>query len=224
MGGACSLLVPENMGVCVYLKSLGLFRVLQNNGIEVDDRGIFEKKDPQLILPLTRFQSELDVEQLANNALDTLSKSGLGAVNLHPLVSEVFAELALNAVQHASSPIGAYGCIQFYEFGTGARFVCGVADGGVGIRRSLLQNPSLRDRVPYDWVAIELAIRERISGTGDQTRGIGLYGVAEDMRKGGRQLIIHSGIGMLQINEDIESEARRVTLFPGTLAYASIPT
>jgi len=141
MGGACSLLVPENMGVCVYLKSLGLFRVLQNNGIEVDDRGIFEKRDPQLILPLTRFQSELDVEQLANNALDTLSKSGLGAANLHPLVSEVFAELALNAVQHASSSIGAYGFMQFYEFGTGARFVCGVADGGIGIRRSLVQNP-----------------------------------------------------------------------------------
>lgn len=79
-------------------------------------------------------------------------------------------------------------------------------------------------RVPYDWVAVELAMLERVSGTGDSTRGIGLYGVAEDMRKGGRQLIIHSGIGSLQIDEDLQSQARRTRLFPGTLAYASIPT
>lgn len=94
----------------------------------------------------------------------------------------------------------------------------------MGIRRSLEKNPDLRDRVHYDWDAIELAIRERISGTGDKTRGIGLYGVAEDMRGPRRQLIIHSGQGSLQISEEVESEARRSTLFPGTLAYASLPT
>ncbi|MDP3062284.1 MAG: hypothetical protein Q8O40_03570 [Chloroflexota bacterium] len=223
-GSACRLFVPENRGVCVYLKSLGLFQTLQQNGIEVDDRGIAERLDPQIILPLTRFQTETQVEELANRALDTLGELGLGSANLHPLVSEAFAELAQNAVQHAESPIGAYGFIQFYEFETGRRFVCGVADGGIGIRRSLERNPALKDRVPYDWVAVELAVRERVSGTGDPRRGIGLYGVSEDMRRAGRQLIIHSGIGSLQLSEEMESAARRVTLFPGTLAYASIPT
>lgn len=106
----------------------------------------------------------------------------------------------------------------------GQRFVCGVADGGVGIRHSLEQNPELRERVPYDWVAVELAVRERVTGTGEKTRGIGLYGVAEDMRKPGRRLIIHSGIGSLEISEDVEVRAGRVTLFPGTLTYASLPT
>jgi len=138
-------------------------------------------------------------------------------------VSEVFAELALNAVEHAESPIGAFGFVQFYEFSEGQRFVCGVADGGIGIRASLERNPTLRSRVPYDWAAIELAVRERVTGTGDQTRGIGLYGVAEDMRKPGRQLILHSGIGSLMISEDMETEAKRTSLFAGTLAYASIP-
>lgn len=223
-GSACRLLVPENRGVCVYLKSLGLFQTLQNNGIEVDDRGIFAKRDPQIILPLTYFQTESEVDKLANQAIEALSASNLGSSNLYPLVSEVFAELALNAIQHSESPIGGYGFIQFYEFEAGKRFACGIADGGIGIRHSLEKNPDLRNRVPYDWVAIELAIRERISGTGDNTRGIGLYGVSEDMRRAGRQLIIHSGIGMLSISEETETEARRTTLFPGTLAYASIPT
>jgi hypothetical protein len=223
-GSACRLLVPENMGVCIYLKSLGLFRVLQGAGVDVDDRGIHAQPDPQLILPLTAFRGEAEVEQLANQALDALTRAELGAANLHPLVSEVFAELALNAAEHSQSEIGAFGFIQFYQFQEGKRFICAVADGGIGIRRSLEQNPELRDRVPYDWSAIELAVRERVSGTGAKTRGIGLYGVAEDMRKAGRRLIIHSGIGMLETSEDMECGTTRTALFPGTVGYASIAT
>jgi len=45
----------------------------------------------------------------------------------------------------------------------------------------------------------------------------------EDYKPGG-QLILHSGIGSLMISEEMETEAKRTTLFPGTLAYASIPT
>lgn len=224
-GSKVELLVPEHMGVCVYLKSVGLFRVLTENGIAVDDRGIRDQRGPQIVLPLTHFSDELGVERIANEAVDALSESGLGASNLYPLVGEVFAELALmeRCLSRGFSHRRIW-LIQFYEFEEGKRFVCGVADGGMGIRRSLEKNPDLRDRVHYDWDAIELAIRERISGTGDKTRGIGLYGVAEDMRGPRRQLIIHSGQGSLQISEEVESEARRSTLFPGTLAYASLPT
>lgn len=177
-----------------------------------------------MVLSLTRFDSESEAESLTNKANDALRASRLGPANLYSVVSETFGELAMNAVQHSESPIGAYGLIQFYGFANSRRFVCVVADGGIGIRRSLERNPELRHRVPYDWVAVELATRERISGTLDPMRGIGLYGVAEDMRKPGRNLIIHSGIGSLEISERIESRAVRTRLFPGTLAYASIPT
>lgn len=223
-GTDCTLLVPENLGVCIYLKSLGLFRILQVNGVYVNDQGILDSTDRRLVLPLTRFDTASDVEDLANQASETLIDSAFGAAKLRPLVSETFAELAMNAVQHANSPIGAYGLIQFYEFAHGQRFVCVVADGGIGIRKSLENNPELRSRVPYDWVAIELATRERISGTGDNHRGIGLYGVAEDMRKASRSLIIHSGMGSMRIDEQMESRAQRTRLFPGSLASASIPS
>lgn len=129
----------------------------------------------------------------------------------------------MNAVQHSNSPIGAFGFIQFYEFSHGQRFVCAVADGGIGIRKSLEQNPDLVSRFHYDWDAIELAIRELVSSTGDQHRGIGLFGVAEDMRNPQHQLILHSGQGVLELREDVQSEARRTTLFPGTLAFTGIP-
>lgn len=222
---ACRLLVPANMGVATYLKTTLLFDVLRQAGVEVDDRGVRKLSKHRIILPLTRFRNEPEVEELANQALESLRDAGLGVANLHPLVSEVFAELALNAVQHSESQIGALGLIQFHQFDQGERFVCAVADGGIGIRRSLERNPELRDRVPYDWAAIELALKERITGTGSPTRGIGLFGVAEDMRKSGRQLIVHSGIGTVETSEEMESHSTRTpVLFPGTLAFASIPT
>lgn len=84
-------------------------------------------------------------------------------------------------------------------------------------------NPDIRERVYYDWDAIELAMQERISGTGIPTRGIGLYAISDDMRKPGHHLLIHSGIGLVSQSEELEADARRTTLFPGTLAYATIP-
>ncbi|MHB8392646.1 MAG: hypothetical protein ACYDBH_24220, partial [Acidobacteriaceae bacterium] len=39
--------------------------------------------------------------------------AGVGAANLYSVVAEVFAELALNAVQHSQSEIGCLGLIQF---------------------------------------------------------------------------------------------------------------
>ena len=135
--GQCRLLVPVNLGVSVYLKSIGLFSVLQEAGIELDDRGVrVPRGQQQHILPVTRFEREEEVEELANQALDGLSRAGLGSANLYPLVSEVFAELAMNAVQHSESPVGSLGLIQFYEFQQGsASFALFATEAsGLGVR------------------------------------------------------------------------------------------
>ncbi len=131
----------------------------------------------------------------------------------------------MNAVQHSQSEIGSVGLIQFYQSDAGERFVCAIADGGIGIRQSLESNAALRSRATYDWTAIELALEEGTSGTGSSRRGIGLFGVAEEMAKPGRQLIIHSGIGLLLTGGGAASDATRSSVrFPGTLVSASIPT
>ena len=219
----CRLLVPDNLGVAIYLKSVELFKILREGGVEVDDRGVGGR--PPVILPITRFNTETEVDKLANEARDRLTAAGVGAANLYSVVAEVFAELAMNAVQHSQSEIGSVGLIQFYQSDAGERFVCAVADGGIGIRRSLQSNAALRSRATYDWTAIELALEEGISGTGSNRRGIGLFGVAEDMAKPGRQLIIHSGIGLLLTSSGAAAEATRSSVrFPGTLVSASIPT
>jgi len=222
-GSRCRLLVPTNMGVCMFLKSLGLFDTLREFDVEVDDRGIRVHDDAKTILPVTRFATSADAADVTNRAFDNLRSAQVGAVNLTSVVTELFSELALNAVQHSESEVGAFGCIQFVEYQSGPRFTCTVADGGIGVLRSLRQNASLRSRVTYDWDALELAVRERVSGTGDPHRGIGLFGVSEDVRQPGRSLLLHSGLGSLEIKEDLQSSAHRTRLFPGTLAFLSIP-
>jgi len=222
-GSKCRLLVPTNLGVCAHLKALGLFTVLKGRGVEVDDSDIREGRNPKVVLPITSFATTAEAAALTNTAFEGLSRANLGAVNLTSVVAELFSELAMNASQHSASEVGAFGCVQFFDSEHGPRFVCAVADGGMGVREHLCRNESLRSRVSYDWDALELAVRERVSGTGDPHRGIGLFGVSEDVRKPGRSLLLHSGLGLLQITEDLESSARRTRLFPGTVACLSIP-
>lgn len=223
-GARCRLLVPTDLGVSIYLKSLGLFDILKDRGVDVDDRGIGGRDDQKTILPITHFETTAHASDVTNRAFDRLQSAHVGAVNLTSVVTELFSELALNAVQHSESEVVAFGCVQFYEFEGGSRFTCTVADGGIGVFASLCRNEALRSRVSYDWDALELAVRERVSGTGDPHRGIGLYGVSEDVRRPGRSLLLHSGLGSLEITEELESSARRTRLFPGTLAFLAIPT
>jgi len=224
-GADCRLLVPLNTGVCVYLKSLGLFDSLKTFRVAVDDRDIGSGHSDKTILPITPFKTTADAAGVTNAAFTGLQSAGVGAANLTSVVTELLSELALNAAQHSESAVGAFACVQcFKSDDRGERFICTVADGGMGVRESLYRNASLRERVSYDWDALELAVRERVSGTGDPQRGIGLYGVSEDVRRPGRSLLLHSGQGSLEIKEDLQSSARRTRLFPGTLAFLSIPT
>jgi len=222
-GSRCRLLVPRDMGVCLFLKSLGLFDALKERGVEVDDRGIASRADSKTVLPITHFRTNADATAVTNRAFERLQSLSLGAANLTAVVTELFGELAMNAAQHSESAVGAFGCVQFFEFEKGPRFTCTIADGGIGVLAGLRKNHALRKRVHYDWDALELAIRERVSGTGDPHRGIGLYGVSEDVRHPQRSLLLHSGLGSLEISEDLESSARRTRLFPGTLAFLAIP-
>jgi anti-sigma regulatory factor (Ser/Thr protein kinase) len=221
------LLLPDNLGVALYLKSVGLLSILADDGVSIDDQGISGTPNPgeQLVLPIRSLGAESEVDTVANEVLDRLQDSNIGSTNLYPVVSEVFAELALNAVQHSDSSIAAFGLIQFYQSESGRRFICAVADGGIGIRASLERNPGLRRRVPYEWTAIDLALEEGVSGTGSPSRGIGLFGVSDEMSRPGRQLIIHSGNGLLIAGgTSTQTQATRCAVpFPGTLTLASIP-
>ena len=48
-------------------------------------RGINYREDPQIVLPLTHFETKFDVDDRTNEAHDALKNSGLGSANLYPL-------------------------------------------------------------------------------------------------------------------------------------------
>ena len=102
-GARCRLLVPSNTGVCIYLKSLGLFDMLKDFDVEVDDRDIHGGTGAKTILPITRFETTADASDVTNRAFARLQSADLGAANLTSVVTELFSELALNAVQHSES-------------------------------------------------------------------------------------------------------------------------
>lgn len=101
--------------------------------------------------------------------------------------------------------------------------MCGVADGGIGIQRSLSRNPAHWEYGGYEWTAMERAVGELVSGTLSGYRGIGLFETVEKMRKIGRQLIIHSGDGIITKSGRLTTRITSTRLFPGTMAYISIP-
>ena len=223
-GIACELLIPKDLGVASYLKAAGLCSALAEIGVEVDDRSIGAADESQTILPLSPFASVNEVENLVDETIGRLPKSGFSG-SFGSIVSDTFGELGLNAVQHAESPVDAFGMVQFYHSPRqGKQFSCVVADGGIGIREALHNNHA-RAPLPDDETAIGYALRENISGTGEPHRGMGLFGIADATRKSPhRGLTIHSGIGMIRLSADSQANPpqRIRARFPGTLAAARI--
>ena len=219
----CELVLPEDAGVAAYLNAAGLFRTMAELGVAFDNRSLGDTGGSQVIMPLRRFTTVSAAEDMENEILDRLSAESSIAGNLAAFLSSVFAELANNAPEHAESPIGAFGMLQLDELRRKRRLSCVVADGGIGIMEALSRNPAVCLPAPFDWVAIEHSLREHVSGTESLHRGLGLFKVSEDMRSPGCELIIHSGFGMVVINQQSESLARRCRVrFPGTLAAGTI--
>ena len=223
-GIPCEFVVPNRPNIATYLNDLGMFAVLRDAGVRVNHLETPNTERWQLVLPLTRMRSISEVEDLENSLIENLEQRDLSSSNLYTDVAVVFAELGNNAVEHAQSPIDAYSLVQFYDWYSHPRFVCAVADGGIGIKDSLQKNPEYESRALTDWRAIEYAIRENTSGTSDRTRGMGLYHIANDILPPDRELNINSGIGFLHTDgKNLQPTSRRGNLFPGTSAFINVP-
>ena len=220
----CSLILPYAKDAASPLIQAGMPQTLLEEGVAVESLHPAVPGDAAavILLPATRFRSLGDAAELTNRLEDALTNSGMGAANIHPVVCEMFSELANNAAEHSESRIGAYGFARFYSSSRDSRFLCAVADGGRGISLALQGNPALATPA-NEWSALELAVQEMVTGTAKRTRGIGLYSVFDEMHAPGRELMIHSGKGVLTVNADSEIQIVRGGIFPGTLVYAVAP-
>lgn len=221
-GANSELLPPNDPRTSDALASSGVLEILNASRATLKERR--PANDFPTTLPICVMRSFTDVERAADRILDSLDSDPRSIpANLYPTVAETFVELANNGVEHSQSEIGTLGLVNLREGKSKGNFEIAVADGGIGISRTLKSSANADGKRTWnDWSSIEYATGELISGTGDPHRGIGLFGVAEDSRLPGAALRIHSGAGLLHINQSSEIRATRKTLFPGTLTYASI--
>ena len=222
-GSNSALLLPDDASASTYLMDSGLLRTLREGGVSVEQyQGV--TSGSRSLLPLARFDNTTEAEDLTNQIHFSLMESRRGAPSINHVIYETFSELANNAAEHSMSEIGAYGLVLLEGSDGSDRLVCGVADGGIGIQASLLRNPLHEEYGHYEWAAMERATEELVSGTSDSYRGIGLFETVEKMRIPGRELIIHSGTGIISKGEKLTTRITSTRLFPGTMAYISIPT
>ena len=220
-GCDCLLLSPNDEDVASSLRDMGLIRVLQEENVAVESGGADISGSLDAVLPLTRFDSST-AESLTDQVHISLSTRGQGSANMYPEITETFSELVNNAAEHSESTIDALGLVMFYSSGQNRRFVIGVADGGIGIRQSLERNPAHRNNYGYEWVAIRRATGELVSGTLNSYRGIGLFSTFDESLRSGRELIIHSGTGIITLSENSQARIIRANPFPGTMVCVSI--
>ena len=135
---------------------------------------------------------------------------------------EIFSELVNNAAEHGMTPEGAHAHVRFMPHRRGQASDVVIADSGPGIRATLALNPDL-PQLETDSGAIGLAIQELVSGTGDPTRGIGLWMTVTEMGKPGRKLLIHAGTGLLTTYGEAEPELRETGHRQGVMVRLTIP-
>ena len=218
----CFLKAPKDDTVASFLNDIGLFQTLEQAGIFVDLQHS-AASESSVLLPLTRFDSTTEAEDLTNQIHLSLTESKQGTASINHVIYETFSELANNAAEHSTSEIGAYGFALLDTSEGESRLICGIADGGVGIQTSLLRNPQHEEYGHYEWAAMDRATEELVSGTPDSYRGIGLYETVEKARIPGRELIIHSGNGIIVKGVKLTTRITSTRLFPGTMVFLSIP-
>ena len=134
----------------------------------------------------------------------------------------MFSEMVNNAAEHGMSDTGAHCHVRLMPHRRGLALDSVITDRGPGIRATLERNPNLQ--VESDEQALRLAVQELTSGTGNPTRGIGLWTTFLECQKPGRKLQVHSGTGRLTVYGPDSVEFSTAPEHQGTTVRFTIPT
>ena len=171
------------------------------------------------IIRAMNFRTHDEVEDIANELVTEFGTSNRVSPPLNGEAHDALAEAANNAVEHANSPEGGFALAQLRErrprSGRSWFIEIAVADAGRGIAASL--------KMDDDQEAILRALDEGVSGTNDPLRGLGLTWIAGLVQEPRRQLVIHSGSGLVTVSQSSRLASHTDSVFPGTLLTVSIP-
>ncbi|MCP4607935.1 MAG: anti-sigma regulatory factor [Planctomycetes bacterium] len=163
--------LPVSSSVLDYMVKVDFFTVLRQKGDWQVPSGLEDRHNPRIrpVIPVTRFFSNTDVENIANQMELTFSSELLGLSTLLQPCHVIFSELADNVITHADSG-GGFVLAQQYNYRSGAEIEVAVGDSGVSIPATIGEVETFES----DQQSILAALKDGMTRTGDPHRGYGL--------------------------------------------------
>jgi hypothetical protein len=178
----------------------------------------FKRRPPVGFLPCRRITSEKGRDE----AIDALAQAASDSLALAPQdemqIWFAVRELCNNVIDHAHCGSAGFAMAQ-----SGKRrneFELAIADGGVGVRRSLTSNPDYA-HIESDLQAIEQAVRLHVTARPRENAGTGLNTIRQAVEDNGGALLIRSGTASILYGERHVAQEGLPT-FPGTLVALRI--
>lgn len=163
--------------------------------------------------PCREFVTAEESQTVARELTDALAERCSTDAIARAAIRICLDELAENVIHHAASPLGGFAAAQGWM--RNQQFEIAIVDIGVGIRRSLTNNPRYAD-IADDVTAISTALQPRVTSTPERNAGIGLFITRLLLRDNGGLLLVRSGSG--EVYSGAEEGARKTDIsFPGTL-------
>ena len=216
--------------VAAYLERMNFFKVFGHRvETNVDVATLEERRrgNPGTLQELIRFHSEEEIPGIINRISEILENKEY-RLRERAAICATLSEICANAVEHGSSPFGAYAAVQAYQHivsggrGQGEEVLVAIADGGVGVRETLSRNPAYAAHTASDNDALRHALKMGVSGTGEIGRGGGLAVVGQIAARAGGSLSLRSSAGRVTFYGD-RINSRNVPFFPGTCVRVSLP-
>lgn len=185
------------------------------------------RHNPGTLQELVNFHTEEEIPGIIDRISEILQRQQY-LVKERAAICATLSEICANAVEHSSSPFGAYAAVQAYHHvvsgrrGPGEEVLIAIADGGVGIRQTLSRNPDHAEYTATDNEAIRHSLKMGVSSSGELGRGGGLTVVAQIAARSGGSLSLRSGSGRVTTYAD-RTSSRNVPPFPGTFVRVSLP-
>lgn len=181
-----------------YLERMSLFKFLNiESGMDIQEH------DPSgRFIPLTRIKTSDELSEFLTNMIPLLH---LDPRHAEP-IRYTMSELVRNVLEHAQAEDGAIVCAQYHEKSNKIRI--GIADRGIGIRRSIGRSYETSD----DLEAIQLALTPGVTGATRreggtaQNAGAGLFFIKSIAYVNRDFFVLYSGSGLYKLLKRRESQ------------------
>lgn len=176
-----------------YFERIGLFKFLGiDSGISItkhDSSGRF--------IPLTKIKNSTQLSKFLTEMIPLLHLVD-NPRQAEP-IQYIVGELVRNVIEHSQAKGGAIVCAQYYKKSNTIRI--GIVDGGVGVRKTIIQSHTATD----DFEAIKLALMPGITGTTTKeggtadNAGAGLFFIKSIAHVNRDFFLIYSGKAMYKL-------------------------